>query len=44
MDKMISMKFIAPDTPKDEMKREFDDLHQCISKAFNELGTQSLRV
>ena len=41
MDKMISMKFIAPDTPKDEMKRQFDDMHQCIQKAFTELGTQS---
>jgi len=35
------MKFIDPVTPKDEMKRMFDDLHQNISKAFNEIGTGS---
>ncbi len=44
MDKIVQMKFIHPNTPKDQMKREFDDLHAAISKAFNEIGTQSMRV
>lgn len=38
------MKFFDPQTPKEEMKRKFDNLHNAISKAFNEIGTQSLRV
>lgn len=38
------MKFIDPITPKDQMKRMFDDLHQAIQKAFNEIGTSSMRV
>ena len=40
MDRINSMKFIDPITPKDEMKRQFDDLHASIQKAFNEIGTQ----
>jgi hypothetical protein len=44
MDQINSMKFIDPITPKEEMKRMFDDLHSNINKAFNELGTQSMRV
>ena len=44
MDKINQMKFIDPATPKDQMKREFDDLHAAISKAFNEIGTQSMRI
>lgn len=38
------MKFIDPITPKDQMKRMFDDLHQAINKAFNEIGSQGMRV
>ena len=39
MDRINSMKFISPITPKDEMKREFDDLHAAINRAFNDLST-----
>ena len=44
MDKINSMKFFPPAMPRDEMKREFDELHALITKAFNEIGTQSMRV
>ena len=44
MDQINSMKFIDPITPKDQMKRMFDDLHQAINKAFNEIGSQGMRV
>jgi len=44
MDKINSMKFYSPTMPRDEMKREFDELHALITKAFNEIGTQSMRV
>lgn len=30
MDRINSMKFFSPIMPKDEMKREFDDLHSAI--------------
>ena len=39
MDRINSMKFIAPTTPKDEMKRMFDDLHASINRAFNDIST-----
>lgn len=38
MDRINNMKFIPPTTPKDEMKRKFDDLHNAITKAFNDIG------
>ena len=44
MDRINNMKFFDPQMPKAQMQREFDDLHQAISKAFNEIGTQSMRV
>merc|ERR1711990_163689 len=39
MDQINSMKFIDPVTPKEEMKRMFDDLHNAINKGFNEMST-----
>jgi V-type H+-transporting ATPase subunit A len=38
MDRINSMKFFSPIMPKDEMKRKFDDLHNAITKAFNDIG------
>lgn len=38
MDRINSMKFFSPIMPKDEMKREFDDLHAAIQRAFNEIS------
>jgi len=43
MEQINSMKFIDPITPKEEMKRQFDDLHSLINKGFNEMGTQGVR-
>lgn len=42
MDRMNQMKFLLPSMPQDAMKREFDDLHSLLQKAFNEIGTSRM--
>jgi len=44
IDRINSMKFFSPIMPKDQMKREFDELHSAIQRAFNEIGTASMRA
>jgi len=44
MDKLTQMKFTAPTLDKNIVKKQFDDLHNALDRAFNDLATSSGRI
>lgn len=44
MDKLIQMKFTDPMLDKNVCKKQFDDLHNALDRAFNDLATSSGRI